>query len=135
MGEVAYDIELDVDDTFNTSLRAEGMSESHLRDLEELDTRVRPRACHVASRRRGVVLTAGDLRRMGVGPASQIADSLATIHMARRKRDFLAAFAANPVYFVNAWLDAQARDLKVRPPGRARQTGLVRPGCPSLTLS
>lgn len=41
MGEVAYDIELDVDDTFNTSLRAEGMSESHLRDLEELDGRVR----------------------------------------------------------------------------------------------
>jgi len=54
---------------------------------------------------------------MGVGLLSKIADSLATIHLARRKRDFLAAFAANPVYFVNAWLDAQARDLKVRHAG------------------
>jgi len=117
VGEVAYDIELDVDDTFNTSLRAEGMSESHLRDLEELDGRVRPRFCQTTAWHRRLVLTSCSLCHMGVGLLSKIADSLATIHLARRKRDFLAAFAANPVYFVNAWLDAQARDLKVRHAG------------------
>jgi hypothetical protein len=98
----AYDIELDVDDSFQTP-QPELASEGHLRTLDELNHRVRTRGPCAKRAARGRATDNGDL---------QIADTLGTIHGAKRKRDFFEAFAAHPVAFVNAWMDAQARDLR-----------------------
>ena len=54
LSETAYDIELDVDDTFSQAQRLEPMSDAHLRELEELNNKVCVRRAGVcASRRAG----------------------------------------------------------------------------------
>jgi len=43
---------------------------------------------------------------------SDISSRIQTVQQAKLKREFMLAFAASPMYFIHAWLDAQARDQK-----------------------
>ena len=121
-------MELDIDDTFAQQARAEAMPEAHLRELDDLNHKVRgippggwgtattPPFTSAASVSVGMPCAFLLLPSPARGPTStkkKIVESLQAIHAAKRKRDFMTTFATHPAAFINAWIDAQSRDLKV----------------------
>ena len=102
MGQTAYDIEVEVDDPIRERMRNVTQPDSALvKEIVELDDKV--------GRYRG-----GSLGRSIIGHP-QIGSLVQGINHCKLKRDFMLAFARDPVGFINQWVASQSRDLEVRP--------------------
>jgi hypothetical protein len=100
---VAYDLEVELEDAALERLKATMSSSTTTTTTTTTSTASTSAPDHLAA----------PLRRDLIALDERIAALLTAIHACKSKRDFMRAFAADPVGFLHDWVKSQARDLDV----------------------